>query len=89
MSALRSHVSHSSLLRMDLSQANLGLRVWRRRKGVLIGWMCPEFPRWGWVMAWDRVSVKQHFGGKITVNVGDRGNQVRKTLGFLPLDLLS
>ena len=40
-------------------------------------------------MAWDRVSVKQHFGGKITVNVGDRGNQVRKTLGFLPLDLLS
>ena len=43
-SAIRSHVSHSSLLRMDPSQPKLGLGMRCRRMGVLIGWVCPEFP---------------------------------------------
>ena len=43
-SALQSHVSHSSLLRMEIKQEKLGLEAWHRRMGVPIGWMCPEFP---------------------------------------------
>lgn len=58
---------------------NLGLGVRHRRMRVPIGWMCPEFPRWGrGLMAWVGVSVKQWVCAHEPVNAGDRGNQVQK-----------